>query len=315
MLACKTENDARAAALFFNIAHYAMRSWPWVITALCSLVLYGGAVKDAAGKEDPGANYVRVMVDLMPAGLRGLMVASFIAAYTSTIATQMNWGSSYLINDLYRRFIRRDATERHYVLAARLATLLTLVLSLIATAMMDQVSHAWQFLLMLGAGTGLVYMLRWYWWRVNAWSEVSAMASALVVSLAMHAMTDTTSPRGFAITLLVTTTITTVVWLAVTMATAPESRETLRAFYAKVRPGGSGWDPIARELGLEPIAGEMVRNGILWIAGIVLVYSVMFGTGALIFDQPQKLLWFGVSTLLSAMVVVTMMWRERQQTP
>src|SRR5438067_1431759 len=158
----------------------------WVITALCSLVLYRGAVK----ANDPGVNYVRMMVDLLPAGLRGLMIASFAAAYSSTTATQMNWGSSYLINDLYRRFIKRDASERHYVLAARLATALTLVLSLIATQFMDQISHAWQFLLMLGAGTGLVYILRWYWWRINAWSEVSAMAAALVVSLTLRNFLD-----------------------------------------------------------------------------------------------------------------------------
>ena len=185
MLACRTEREARSAALFFNIAHYALRSWPWVITALCTLVMYGGAVHDA----DPGVNYVRAMVDLLPSGLRGLMLASFVAAFSSTQATQMNWGSSYLVNDLYRRFIKRDATEKHYVLAARLATALTLVLSLIATQFMDQISHAWQFLLMLGAGTGLVYILRWYWWRINAWSEVSAMAAALVVSLTLRNFT------------------------------------------------------------------------------------------------------------------------------
>src|SRR5437879_4308049 len=143
--ATRNEREGRAAALFFNIAHYAIRSWPWVITALCSLVLYGGAVV----ANDPGVNYVRMMVDLLPSGLRGLMLASFAAAYSSTIATQMNWGSSYLINDLYRRFMVRDASERHYVFASRIAVLLTVVLSIIATNFMEQISHAWQFLLML----------------------------------------------------------------------------------------------------------------------------------------------------------------------
>jgi SSS family solute:Na+ symporter len=162
MLACRTEADARAAALFFNVAHYAMRSWPWVITALCSLAMYGGAVTNASGGEDPGLNYVRVMVDVLPGGLRGFMIASFAAAYMSTQATQMNWGSSYLVNDLYRRFLRPGATDRHYVHASRVATLITLVLSVLVTMVMDQVSHAWEFLLMLGAGTGLVYILRWY---------------------------------------------------------------------------------------------------------------------------------------------------------
>ena len=126
------------------------------------------------------------MVDILPPGLRGLMLASFAAAYMSTVATQMNWGSSYLTNDLYRRFVRRDASEAHYVMASRFAVALTVVLSLIATYYMDQVSKAWELLLMLGAGTGLVYILRWYWWRINAWSEVSAMASAFVVSIALR---------------------------------------------------------------------------------------------------------------------------------
>jgi SSS family solute:Na+ symporter len=302
MLACRTERDAQAAALFFNIAHYAMRSWPWVITALCSLALYGGAVKNAAGAEDPGLNYVQVMVDLLPVGLRGFMIASFAAAYMSTVATQMNWGSSYLVNDLYRRFIRRDASERHYVFASRLATVLTVVLSLIATLFMDQISHAWQFLMMLGAGTGLVYILRWYWWRVNAWSEVSAMVAAFVVSLTLRLFFDASTATGFALNLIFTTVITTIVWLAVTFATGPESRETLQRFYMKVRPAGGGWKPVAAELGLVPTRGEMGRNALAWLLGVVLVYSIMFGTGALLFGQMGKL------TLFTALVLVSGLW-------
>ena len=188
------------------------------------------------------------------------MLASFVAAFSSTQATQMNWGSSYLVNDLYRRFIKRDASEKHYVLASRLATALTLVLSLIATQFMDQISHAWQFLLMLGAGTGLVYILRWYWWRVNAWSEVSAMAAALIVSLSIRNFIDSSSPNGFAIGLIITTAATTLVWLVVTMLTQPEPRATLDAFYKKVRPAGPGWGVIARESGIEPVRGELGRN-------------------------------------------------------
>src|SRR5438874_3573441 len=233
MLACKNERDARKAALFFNIAHYAIRSWPWVVTALCSLAIYGGAVHN-----DPGSNYVHMMVDFLPVGLRGLMLASFAAAYMSTQATQMNWGSSYLMNDLYRRFIKRDADEGHYVFMSRVATFITLILSLIVTVFMDQISHAWEFLLMLGAGTGLVYILRWYWWRVNAWSEVSAMAAAFVVSLVMRAVVDASTATGFALNLIVTTTVTTIVWLAVTFATRPEPINTLTTFYKRVRPAG-----------------------------------------------------------------------------
>lgn len=310
MLACRTEREARAAALFFNIAHYAIRSWPWVITALCTLALYGGAVQNAAGVEDPGLNYVKAMVDLLPVGLRGFMIASFAAAYMSTVATQMNWGSSYLVNDLYRRFIRRDATERHYVAISRAATMLTVILSLIATYFMNQISHAWQFLLMLGAGTGLVYILRWYWWRVNAWSEVSAMASAFVTSLVLRFAMDTSKPEGFALNLILTTIVTTIVWLIVTFATRPEPRETLRAFYAKVRPAGGGWNHVAAELQLQPIRGEIARNAVMWVFGIALVYSIMFASGALLFHQTQKLIVFSAVMIISLAGLVITMKRE-----
>jgi Na+/proline symporter len=308
MLACRNEREARSAALFFNIAHYAIRSWPWVITALCTLVLYGGAVHVGA-VEDPGANYVRAMVDLLPVGLRGLMLASFAAAYMSTQATQMNWGSSYLVNDLYRRFLRRDASEMHYVRASRVATAVTLVLSLIVTVFMDQISHAWQFLLMLGAGTGLVYILRWYWWRVNAWSEVSAMAAALITSLTLRNFFDD-SPRGFALSLIITTGLTTIVWLLVTLITAPEPRSTLDAFYAKVRPAGPGWGLIARESGIVPVRGELSRNAVAWAAGVVLVYSIMFATGSLIFHYPKQLMIFGAAVVGAAIVLIVVMRGE-----
>ena len=301
MLATRNERESRLAVLFFNIAHYALRSWPWVITALCSLALYGGAVRNAQGVEDPGANYVRVMVDLLPPGLRGLMLASFVAAYTSTVATQMNWGSSYLVNDLYRRFIRRDASERHYVAAARVATALTVALSLVATRYMNQVSQAWELLLMLGAGTGLVYMLRWYWWRVNAWSEVSAMAGAFVFSLILRAVVP-----GFALNLILTTAATTVLWLAVTLLTRPERRETLQAFWQKVRPAGPGWRPVATE----PIRGEIGRNLLLWIFGVVMVYSMMFATGSLIFNDHPRLFLFTTALIISASGLIWGLKRE-----
>jgi solute:Na+ symporter, SSS family len=295
--ATRNEREGQAAALFFNIAHYAMRSWPWVITALCSLALYGGAVN----AKDPGINYVKMMVDLLPAGLRGLMLASFAAAYSSTIATQMNWGSSYLINDLYRRFMVRDATERHYVFASRIAVALTVVLSIVVTLFMDQISGAWQFLMMLGAGTGLVYILRWYWWRINAWSEVSAMSAALVTSLTLRFFIDTSRPEGFALNLILTTIITTAVWLIVTFATRPEPHEILIAFYRRARPAGAGWRRFADETGMRAPSGEITRNAISWILGIIVVYSIMFATGALIFDERPKLIVFSAMLIVSAL--------------
>ena len=309
--ATRNEREGRAAALFFNIAHYAIRSWPWVITALCSLVLYGGAVR-TKGAEDPGGNYVRMMVDLLPAGLRGLMLASFAAAYSSTIATQMNWGSSYLINDLYRRFIKRDASERHYVFASRVAVAITVVLSIVVTVFMNQISHAWEFLLMLGAGTGLVYILRWYWWRVNAWSEVSAMAAALVTSLLLRFVLDTSRPEGFALNLILTTAITTVVWLVVTMTTAPEPRDTLMAFYRRVCPAGPGWRSFAEETGMRAPEGEMARNALACLFGIALVYSIMFATGAFLFHEREKLWFFATILVVSAVALYALLAQERR---
>jgi Na+/proline symporter len=317
MLACRDERHSRAAALYFNVAHYAIRSWPWVVTALCSLAIYGGSLRDPAGVEDPGLNYVAMMIDFLPAGLRGFMLASFAAAYMSTQATQMNWGSSYLINDLYRRFWKRDASERHYVLASRVATALTVVLSLVATMFMSQISKVWELLLTLGAGTGLVYILRWYWWRVNAWSEVAAMASALVTSLGLrslgsrYAVFDPATPRGFAMTLVTTTAVTTAVWLATTFATRPEPREKLAAFYETVRPAGPGWTRIAGREAVAATRGEIPRNLVFWALGIVFVYSLMFATGAVIFGQPSRALLFGAALAVSGALLFRGLAREK----
>jgi solute:Na+ symporter, SSS family len=317
MLACKDERHSRAAALYFNVAHYAIRSWPWVVTALCSLAVYGGSVVNAAGAEDPGLNYVKMMVDYLPPGLRGFMLASFAAAFMSTQATQMNWGSSYLINDLYRRFWKKGASERHYVLASRLATALTVVLSLVATVFMNQISKVWELLLTLGAGTGLVYILRWYWWRVNAWSEVAAMTSALVTSVSLRSLGasyptfDPATPRGFAMTLVTTTAVTTAVWLATTFATAPEPRAKLAAFYEKVRPAGPGWKRIAGPEATAAHRGEIPRNLLFWGLGIVFVYSIMFGTGALIFGYSAQALLFGAALLVSGGLLFAGLVREK----
>ncbi len=321
MLACKTERDSRNAVLFFNIAHYAIRSWPWVITALCALALYGGPVANIAGQVDPGLGYVKIMVEVLPPGMRGLMLASFAAAYMSTMATQMNWGASYLTNDLYRRFLKTDATERHYVMASRAAVVLTVALSLIATYYMDQVSKAWELLLMLGAGTGLVYILRWYWWRINAWSEVSAMAAAFVVSMILRwlgatmPMFDTTRPAGFAAVLITTTLVTTIVWLAATFLTAPEREDVLRTFYLRVRPAGPGWAPLARATGVSGAKGEIARNLWFWLLGVVFVYSIMFATGSLIFGQMVPLMAYGAALVVSGGLLFHGLSREPEPAP
>src|SRR6266550_97514 len=211
MFSAKDERHSVLATLWFNIAHYAIRPWPWILTALASLILFPGLA-------DPETGYIRVLLDYLPASLRGLMIAAFAAAYMSTIATQLNWGASYLVNDFWRRFVRRDATDEYYVRASQVATVLLTLISAVVTFFMGSIGGAWKVLIVTGAGTGGVLLLRWYWWRINAWSEVSAMITAFVVSLALQVGFgfDTDQPKQFALIMIATVAITTIVWLAVT---------------------------------------------------------------------------------------------------
>src|SRR5688572_15644726 len=218
IFSARTERDGLLATLWFNIAHYAVRPWPWILVALASTILYPNL-------EDPKQGYVMAMVDLLPPGLFGLMVAAFAAAYMSTISTQLNWGASYLVNDLYLRFVHPGADERRLVLVSRLTTLFLMVASLVVTQFMTTIEGAWRFLLAIGAGTGLVLILRWYWWRINAWSEISAMVASFVFSLlAMATLRPRFAPgdpNADAWVMIVTVAASTLVWLGVTLATGP----------------------------------------------------------------------------------------------
>jgi Na+/proline symporter len=277
----RSEKDGLLATLWFNIAHYAVRPWPWILVALASTVLYPGL-------ENPREGYVRAVIDLLPPGLTGLVIAGFAAAYMSTISTQLNWGASYLVNDLYARFWREEAGERELVRVARVATAFLMVASLVVTYFLTSIEGAWRFLLAIGAGTGLVLILRWYWWRINAWSEISAMITSLVVSLVLWfgAGLDPNDPAQWALIMLATVAVTTVVWLTVTLLTPAEPPEVLRAFYMRVRPGGRGWKHVAGEMGLggEPIDGGPL-NWTNWVAGVISVYATLFGVGSWIFGN------------------------------
>ena len=280
MFSAKDERHSLLATLWFNIAHYAIRPWPWILVAMASVVLYPGLA-------DPETGYIRVMIDHLPAALRGLMIAAFAAAYMSTIATQLNWGASYLVNDFWRRFVRRDADEKYYVTASKIATVILTVISAVVTRYMDSIGGAWKILIVTGAGTGAVLLLRWYWWRINAWSEVSAMISAFVVSVALQLGfgLDTSEPKQFAWIMIITVAITTVVWLTVTYLTQPESRETLLAFYRRTRPSRTGWAPIAALAPEVKVSADGLANLVDWIAGCVLIYGVLFGTGKLLLHE------------------------------
>jgi solute:Na+ symporter, SSS family len=276
----KDEKHSLLATLWFNVAHYAIRPWPWVLTALCSLVLYPTL-------EDKESGFIKAIVDpaVFPVSLRGIMIAAFAAAYMSTIGTQLNWGASYLVNDFYKRFWKRDRSDQHYVRASQVATLFIMVISCVVTYYQDSIAGAWQLLIALGAGTGSVFILRWFWWRINAWSEVSAMAASFVVSLTLtfgFGLRDE-DPRAFAWKVLITVACSTVTWLAATFLTAPESREVLLAFYRRVRPSASLWGPVAREATEVVPVHDGLYNLLDWLAGCVFVYLTLFGVGKIIF--------------------------------
>ncbi len=291
ILSAKDERHGLLATLWFTIAHYALRPWPWILVGFVGLIRYPGLA-------NPEEGYVRVMVDILPSPFKGLLLAAFAAAYMSTISTHLNWGASYLVNDVYIRFLKPDASPRAQVRASRAATALLMVSSLIVMGFLGSVEQGWKLLISLGAGTGLVFILRWYWWRVNAWSEISAMVASFVTSIALtrfgHSMGDPGS-RDYAFTMVTTVGITTAVWLAVTLLTSPEADETLDRFYRRVRPGGPGWRRVAERLGY---GQDRIPGGALswvnWLAGIVAVYTAVFAGGAFVTGEPRRGVVYGL---------------------
>jgi SSS family solute:Na+ symporter len=275
IFSARDERHGVLSVLWFNFANYVIRTWPWVIAALAVVVLYPHL-------EHPEAGYMLVATEHLPAAWRGLLVAGFLAAFMSTLATQLNWGSSYLMVDFYERFLRPNASEQHYVNVSRRVMVPLLV---VAAAWMSweltSIQTGWEAVLEIGAGTGGVYLLRWYWWRVNAWSEISAMGTALAVWALVRwgAPFHGSDPVIFAKTTITTTALTTLVWVAVTLLTKPEPQEKLLSFYRMARPDSRGWQPIAR---LAPEIAEtrdVGRNLGAWLLGCALVYAAMFAVG------------------------------------
>jgi SSS family solute:Na+ symporter len=292
MMSAKDERHSLFATLWFTVAHYCVRPWPWILVGLVSLVLYPNITDKESG-------YVLVMRDHLPAGWRGFLLAAFFAAYMSTISTQLNWGTSYIVNDFYRRFVNRDGDERHYVWVSRIATIILMVLSAIVTFYLESIRQAWEFVLESGAGIGLVLILRWYWWRVNAWSEISAMIGAAAGYAALKLWTTLVFPY----TLLVVVAWTTVCWVTVTLLTSPEPEAHLVAFYRRVRPDGPGWTRIAALAG-GPAPAPVGALLVDWLAGVVLVYATLFGLGSLLFGGLlATLAYFG--TAAAALLVIS----------
>ncbi len=295
ILCAKDERHSLLATLWFSFANYAIRPWPWILTALASLVLYPNL-------KDKEAGYVQTIVDakVFPPALAGLMIAAFAAAYMSTIATQLNWGASYLVNDVYKRFLKPAANERQLVLAGQACTVLLMFASSVVTYYQTSISGAWKFLMAIGAGTGSVFILRWFWWRINAWSEVSAMLASFVTSLFLQFVLKWSSDDAdqLAKTVLVTVAVSSVTWVAVTLLTAPEDRKTLLAFYRRVRPAAALWGPVAREASevTPPMDGWVNLRD--WVAGCLSIYMALFGVGKLILGETS----LGVAFLFISMV-------------
>jgi Na+/proline symporter len=303
MLAAKDESHALKATLWFNVAHYALRPWPWILVALASLIVYPtlDSIQAAFPAVDP--SIVRhdlaypAMLVFLPSGLLGLVVASLAAAYMSTISTHLNWGASYVVDDLYRRFLAPDRDERHYVRVGRVATVALVVLASVVSLFLENALQAFQILLQIGAGTGLVFILRWFWWRINAWSELAAMAVSFAVALYFLGGI-TLEPVGIdfrigwpvpdwnaSLQLVAGVVVTTIGWLVVTFLTPPADAVTLRSFHSRIRPMGGGWRGAGLGLEPDPDAGSPSAALLAWFLGCVLVYGALFGTGYALYGR------------------------------
>jgi SSS family solute:Na+ symporter len=317
MLASKTEKDALKSVLFFNFAHYVLRTWPWILVALCSLIVYPelADIQRAFPNLDPGLLGHDIaypaMLRFLPAGFAGLMVGGLIAANSSTILTHLNWGASYLVHDFYRRFMRRDASEQHYVSVGRMVTVGLFLASSATVYLLDTAREAFGMILQIGAGTGLLYLVRWFWWRVNAWAEIAAMTSSVVVSIGLLVFARNGAPLSPHAGLLVTVLITTVCWVAAAYLGPETDRQTLIAFYRKVRPFGPGWEQIRREAGvLERTRDEdnIPRALLGWFAGCATIWSGLFLIGTMLYGR------WGQAALLAVVLLAsgsTLIWVMR----
>jgi len=301
MLASKSEKDALAGTLFFNVAHYALRSWPWIIVALASLLVY--PTLDDIARAFPHVDRALIgndiaypaMLTFLPAGFAGLMIAGMLAAYVSTLVTHLNWGSSYLVHDFYRRFVRADAEDKHYVMVGRLVTAGLMLAASAFTYLLDTASAGFNLLLSIGAGTGLLYLLRWFWWRVNAWSEISAMIASFVVAVGFLIAKQSGAAIPDHVSLLLTVGTTSVVWIVTTLMTKPTDEATLVKFYELVRPAGRGWAHIAAKARLTAAPDSLPQALLGWVLGCAFVYSALFGTGSFIYGRmPQFAMWLVV---------------------
>jgi len=324
MLAAKNENHAIGATFFFNIMHYALRPWPWILVALASLVVYPDIASISEAFPNVPADKLghdlaySAMLTKLPSGLLGIVLASLVAAYMSTISTQLNWGSSYLVFDFYKQQINPNATEKQMVAFGRLSTVLLMVLSALLALAMQNAMDVFNLLLSFGAGTGLIFILRWFWWRINAWSEITAMFASGILSI----LIATTSLKSFLFDaengllpdwgeLPFIMIVTTAIWLTATFMTQPESKEVLQSFYKKIQPGGPGWSKVVKEAEADNV--EIMNTDEKWnvpsgitamLLGVTLVYSMMFATGYWIYGRTTSALILTGVAIVSGLLLI-----------
>jgi Na+/proline symporter len=322
MLAARSEKDALGGTLFFNFAHYALRPWPWVIVALASMLVFPTLddIRRTFPYVDPSLighdMAYPAMLTFLPAGMLGLMVAGLLAAYVSTISTHLNWGTSYIVHDFYRRFMRPGAEERHYVLVGRLVTAALMVLAAALTFVLTTAQASFNLMLSVGAGTGLIYLLRWYWWRINAWSEIAAMVSSFLVAVAFFVAGRNGATIAAHTSLLITVAVTTIVWVAATYMTAPTDRATLVSFYRLVRPPGPGWEQVRAEAGVPPSPDSIAQSLLGWVLGCLVVYAALFGAGSYLYGRTtQGVVWTVVFVIAGVGLIRVMagLWRDDQR--
>ena len=319
MSSAKNERHALLATLWFNIAHYALRVWPWIIVAVVSIVMFP-IIPSEYSELGVKAGYPLVMNTLLGPGLKGILIVSFLAAFMSTIDTHLNWGVSYLINDIYKRFFKPNESERHYVLVGKIMTVTLMILAAFTALKMQSISKAWEFIFAMGAGIGLVLILRWFWWRVNAWSEITALATSIVITISFEiiAYFQTinnnleyslfgSAPSIFGMSLqvhhklMIIVPIAIIAWVTVTFFTEPEPMTKLESFYKRVQPGG-WWGPVTSSFDhtLQPVTKGIF---ILWLAGVMMIYGFTFGIGNLIFQNySASVILFGFAGMGSYLI-------------
>jgi len=325
MLASKSEKDSLGAVLFFNVAHYVLRPWPWILVALCSLIIYPqlSDIQRAFPNLNPGLIGHDIaypaMLKFLPVGFIGLMVGGLIAANSSTILTHLNWGASYLVHDFYQRFLRTDKTEKHYVLAGRIVTVILFFCASGTVYLLDTAKDAFDIILQVGAGTGLLYLVRWFWWRVNAWCEVVAMISSFAVSIALLVLHKNGVAISTHVGLTITVAVTTVCWMSTAFLGPETDRKTLIDFYRKVKPFGPGWTQIRKEAGVSlteaRATGQNIPLGLFgWVSGCTVIWSALFTVGNFLYGRTSYALMLLGVFIVSGLIllrVVNRVWTDK----